>query len=120
MFDAAGVAHARRADDDLGFRVIIDRFGLLCRDREPQVGEGYRVDPLCQKIQCLLIIALVSAFIKDLRGVHGKGTVHIDREIGKIGHQIILLYLPDIIQDDLRPAHCESRDHNIAPSVESL
>ena len=120
MLDAAGIAHARSTDDDLGHRVLVNGLRFLCRNRELQVGECNRVDPLCKEIQSLLIIALASALIEDLRCVDSERAVHIDREAGEIRNQIFLLDLPDIIQDDLRPAYCESRDHHISSPVEGL
>ena len=120
VFDSSRVAHTRSADDHLGLLNKVDRFRILCSDRQVQIRETDRIDLFCQKIQRFFIIALLPALVEDLRRLHCQRTVHIDREVREIRHHVSLFDMADVVEHDLGPADREGGDHDVSASVESL
>ena len=118
--DAACVAHTGGGQDHLGGAVHIQQLGLLHRLRQVQAGEAEHMGAVLHQRQRLLVQIAPQVAAEDGGGPLGQRTVHIHWEVLHGLHQILILDLPDKVQQLLGAAHGEGGDHHVAAPAQCL
>ena len=112
--DTARVAHTGGGDDDLGDTVLVQPLGFLHRLRHAEVGEVEHVGAVLHQRQRVGIQIAVQIAGENGGGPVGQRRVDVNREI-RIGlHQLLILDLPDEVQQFLGAAYGEGGNYHIA------
>ena len=112
--DTARVAHTGGGDDDLGDTVLVQPLGFLHRLRHAEVGEVEHVGAVLHQGQGVGVQIAVQIAGENGGGTAGQRRVDVNREI-RIGlHQLLILDLPDEVQQFLGAAYGEGGNHHVA------
>ena len=112
--DTARVAHTGGGDDDLGDTVLVQPLGFLHRLRHAEVGEVEHVGAVLHQRQRVGIQIAVQIAGENGGGTAGQRRVDVNREIRVGLHQLLILDLPDEVQQFLGAAYGEGGNHHVA------
>ena len=112
--DTARVAHTGGGDDDLGDTVLVQPLGFLHRLRHAEVGEVEHVGAVLHQRQRVGVQIAVQIAGENGGGTAGQRRVDVNREIRVGLHQLLILDLPDEVQQFLGAAYGEGGNHHVA------
>ena len=94
MPDPACFTHAGGRHDHFWRFVKVNRLGFIAGDGQMQARERDWIDSLPHQFHRRLIETFINIMLKNLRRLHGKRAVHINREIPMPGNHILFFYFP--------------------------
>ena len=92
--DPARLTHTGCGNDDLGFLIKIDGFGLIAGNGKPKPGKLIGLTPEFTRARVSSSKHSYIFFIEDSRGLDSQRTVHIDLEAAMALYQSLAFNLP--------------------------